>query len=79
GIVGGIVGECVRSGKTLADLRLEDWRRYHSSFGNDVFSRLDAKSSILSKTVEGGTGRKQVKKRIEALERLRSKRRKADR
>ncbi|HPL64277.1 MAG TPA: argininosuccinate lyase [Syntrophales bacterium] len=79
GIVGGIVGECVRSGKTLADLRLEDWRRYHSSFENDVFSRLDAKSSIMSKTVEGGTGRKQVKKRVEALERLRSKRRKADR
>lgn len=78
-IVGGIVGDCVRSGKGLADLSLEEWRRYHESFAEDIFRCLDVKNSIMAKSVEGGTGLKQVMKRIRALEKLRAKREKADR
>lgn len=67
-IVGRMVGDCVRTGRELADLALDDFRKYAAEFGPDVKSVLAVERSVNARTLTGGTGKKAVLKRIKEIE-----------
>jgi len=59
-VVGGIAAECERSGKTLGELSVADYRRHSKLFAKDVTVLLAARSSIEEKSSEGSTSTRHV-------------------
>ncbi len=68
GIVGRIVADCIRSGRSLQELDLDTFRRYAREFGPDLKKVLNAAGSVNSRQTTGGTGRRAVLKRIKQIE-----------
>ncbi|KKM26060.1 hypothetical protein LCGC14_1588700 [marine sediment metagenome] len=64
-IVGTIVKECLKEGKSLQELSLENYQKYSSLFQKDVFERIKLESCVFSKESAGGTGKKSLAKQIE--------------
>jgi len=67
GIVGRIVAYCIDEGKSFPDLRLEDFRRFHDGFDEEVLSLLTPEASVARKRTQGSTAPSEVARRIEAL------------
>jgi argininosuccinate lyase len=68
GIVGELVAFCVREKKSLTDLSLKEFRRFHPGFEKDIFGRLTARQSVNARRVIGGTAEDAVLKRIGEIE-----------
>lgn len=64
-IIGTIVKQCLKQGKSLPDLELEEYQKYSSLFQKDVFKRIKLESCVFSKESAGGTGKKSLSKQIE--------------
>jgi argininosuccinate lyase len=64
-IIGTIVKQCVKQGKSLPDLDLQKYQKYSSLFQKDVFERIKLESCVFSKESAGGTGKKSLAKQIE--------------
>lgn len=64
-IIGTIVKQCLKQGKSLPDLELEEYQKYSSLFQKDVFERIKLESCVFSKESAGGTGKKSLSKQIE--------------
>lgn len=64
-IIGTIVKQCLKQGKSLPDLELEEYQKYSSLFQKDVFERIKLESCVFSKESAGGTGKKSLAKQIE--------------
>ena len=58
-MIGTLVGQCVREGKTFADLTDADWAAVHPVFAEEK-PPLDAISSIAGRDVPGGTAANRV-------------------
>ncbi len=70
-IIGTIVKECLKEGKSLKELSLENYQKYSSLFQKDVFERIKLESCVFNKESAGGTGKKSLAKQIkEAREKL---------
>ncbi len=67
-IVGHIVAHCLKSKKTFADLRLNDFQRFYAGFKSDIASRLSLENSVNARNHRGGTATKAVKERIQEFE-----------
>jgi len=65
GVVGRAVRDCFDSSRTLFDLTLEDWRRYHPAFDEDVFEVLDLQRAVDRRRTYGGTARSEVRRQLE--------------
>jgi len=63
-IVGTIVKECLKEGKSLQELSLENYQKYSSLFQKDVFERIKLESCVFNKESAGGTGKKSLAKQI---------------
>ena len=71
-IIGTIVKECLKEGKSLKELSLENYQKYSSLFQKDVFERIKLESCVFNKESAGGTGKKSLAKQIkEARKKLR--------
>ncbi|MHB8769741.1 MAG: argininosuccinate lyase [Syntrophales bacterium] len=68
GIVGKIVAYCIEQDKALTDLSLNEFRRFYSGFGKDLFGCLTARQSVNSRRVPGGTAEATVRRRIREIE-----------
>jgi argininosuccinate lyase len=70
----GVVGEIVRfaetGGRALNALRLDEFRRFHAAFEEDVFEVFDPGRSVLRKTTSGSTHPAEVKKQIRKAKRI---------
>jgi len=67
-IVGEVVKYCIDKGKTLSDLRLRELQKFHKGFERDVYRVFQVDYSINARDLPGGTAKKAVLKRIEAIE-----------
>jgi len=63
-IIGTIVKKCLKEGKSLKDLSLEDYQKHSPLFQKDVFERIKLESCVFNKESAGGTGKKSLAKQI---------------
>ncbi len=68
-ITGQAVAYCIREGKGLEDLSLEEWRRFSNRFGEDIKEVVSVYSSLKSRDTEGGTAPRRVKAGLRAARR----------
>jgi argininosuccinate lyase len=66
-IVGTIVKTCLRKGKTLADVSVEEYKDYSPLFGRDVIDVIPVRRSVERRVSRGGTAPEQVKMQIKAV------------
>ncbi len=67
-ISGGIVRDCIKSGKTLDGLTLSEYKAYSDTFGEDVFEEISLEACIKKRISEGGTGYDSVNAQIAYVE-----------
>ncbi len=63
--VGEIVGYCVRKGKVLEELTIEEYKGFCESFEPDLYSAIDLKTCVRKRTSAGGTGLASIDTQIE--------------
>jgi argininosuccinate lyase len=72
-VVGELVLECEKAGKTLQDLTAEDLVHAHELFGEDALEAVDIDEVVRRRTTQGGTGHDAVREQMKlAQERLRA-------
>lgn len=65
-IVGNIVQHCIREGKTLEHLTLEEWRQFQPVFEADILEILTPRAAVDRRATFGGTARSEVTRQIAA-------------
>ncbi len=68
-VVGRLVAQAAREGKTLAELPLEVLRAAHPRFDESAYEALDMERAVERRDLPGGPARRRVLEAIEALER----------
>ena len=63
-VVGEIVKYCLVKNLLLKDLKIDEFRKFHPKFDEDVFVDLEPLNVVKSRTSEGGTGFAQVEKEV---------------
>ena len=63
-ISGQIVGACIRDGRVLEDLSLEEYRQFDEAFEEDVYDAIDLDACVRRRISEGGTAVASVEKQI---------------
>ena len=63
-IIGTIVKECLKEGKSLKELSLENYQKHSPLFQKDVFERIKLEWCVFNKESAGGTGKKSLAKQI---------------
>ena len=63
-IVGGIVGECVRSGRTLEEVPLDEYRTYSPVFEDDLYEEISLETCIRKRISRGSTGYASVEEQL---------------
>ena len=64
-IVGGMVRQASESGRSLADLGLEELRLHSDVFDTEALELLGADMSLKLRNIEGGTGPEAVRDQLE--------------
>jgi argininosuccinate lyase len=64
GIVGTLVAHCEEQNKKLAELVLDEFKRYCSAIETDVYEHLGAGKVVSRYVTEGAAGPKQAKEQI---------------
>ncbi len=64
-IVGSIVGDCIKNGKTLEDLKIEEYKAYSEVFENDLYNEIDLATCVNKRVSKGGTSVVSVEAQIE--------------
>ena len=67
-IVGGIVGDCVRSGKSLDEVTLEEYKAYSEVFDSDLYNEISLETCVNKRISKGGTGKESVLSQIAYVE-----------
>ena len=67
-IVGGIVGHCVKAGKTLEDLTLSEYREYSPVFEEDLYGEISLETCIRKRISRGSTGYASVEEQLKYVE-----------
>jgi argininosuccinate lyase len=63
-IVGRLVLQCEKSGRTLQDLTLEELQATSAAFGDDALGAVDLDAVVSRRFIEGGTGHEAVKAQL---------------
>ena len=63
-VVGEIVKYCLERKILFKNLKIEDFKKFHPKFEEDVFLSLEPHNVVKSRTSEGGTGFTQVEKEV---------------
>ena len=64
-VVGEIVKYCLERKILFKDLKINELKKFHSKFDEDVFMDLEPLNVVRSRTSEGGTGFSQVEKEVD--------------
>ena len=65
--VGDIVNYCVKNGKTLDEMKIEEYKTFSSVFENDLYAAIDLINCVEKRVSKGSTGFSSVKKQIEKV------------
>ena len=63
-VVGEIVKYCLERKLLLKNLKIDEFKKFHPEFDEDVFLDLEPFNVVKSRTSEGGTGFTQVEKEV---------------
>ena len=63
-VVGEIVKYCLEKKVLFKNLKLEDFKKFHTDFEEDIFENLDPVNVVKSRISQGGTGFSQVEKEV---------------
>ena len=66
-IVGTIVGECVKNGRVLDEIPIEEYKKHSELFDSDLFNEISLKTCVKKRISAGGTGIDSVNKQIEYI------------
>ena len=66
-IVGTIVAECIRSGKTLDEMTLDEYKAHSETFESDLYDEISLETCVAKRISAGGTGYESVKHQIEIV------------
>ena len=69
-IVGSIVGDCIKNGKTLEDLKIEEYKAYSEVFENDLYNEIDLTTCVNKRVSKGGTSVVSVEAQIEYVKEI---------
>ncbi|MBR2498463.1 MAG: argininosuccinate lyase [Clostridia bacterium] len=64
-ICGQIVGDCIKNGKVLETLSIEEYKNYSELFESDLYNEISLTTCVNKRISEGGTSPKSVEKQIE--------------
>jgi argininosuccinate lyase len=64
-ICGQIVGDCIKAGKVLETLTIEEYKTYSDLFEQDLYNEISLETCVNKRISEGGTSPKSVEKQIE--------------
>ena len=67
-IVGKIIAYCIKNKKELAELKLEDYKKYYSGFASDIQDVIRLENAVNSRKHQGGTATATVLERIKEIE-----------
>ena len=62
--VGEIVGYCVKNGKVLEELTIDEYKSFCETFELDLYTAIDLKTCVQKRTSAGGTGLASIEKQI---------------
>lgn len=68
--VGALVAYCIDNGKTLADLTLDEVRRFAPKAPDDIASMLTVEASVAARTSAGGTAPGEVRRQLRKARRI---------
>ena len=63
-VVGEIVKYCLERKILFKNLKIDEFKKFHSEFEEDVFVELEPLNVVKSRTSEGGTGFSEVEKEV---------------
>ena len=63
-ISGSIVADCIRTGRTLEELTLDEYKAYSELFDGELYSAIDLDNCVKKRISEGGTSVESVEKQI---------------
>ena len=66
-ISGALVKQCIREGKTLDTLSLEEYRQASALIEEDVYTHIDLSTCVSKRVSAGGTSVQSVEKQIAAV------------
>lgn len=69
-VVGTLVGTCVKQGKGLTDLTLEEFKVYSDVFEQDVYEAIDLNTCVKERSVIGGPAPEEVSRQIRVVEKF---------
>ena len=69
-IVGSIVGDCIKNGKTLEDLSINEYKAYSEVFENDLYTEIDLTTCVNKRVSKGGTSVVSVESQIEYVKEI---------
>ncbi len=69
-IVGSIVGDCIKNGKTLEDLSIEEYKAYSEVFDTDLYKEIDLETCVNKRVSKGGTSVVSVQAQIEYVKEI---------
>jgi len=73
GIVGKIVRDCIKNGKTLQGMSASDYKAYSEAFGDDIVLAVSAEACMNARTSYGGASPENVKEEIKSVKKRLSK------
>jgi argininosuccinate lyase len=68
GIVGAAVADCEKQHKKLAELTLDEFKRYSDTIQSDIYQSLTAANVVAAYVTEGAAGAEEAKKQIQYWE-----------
>ena len=66
-ISGTIVGDCIKNGKVLETLTLEEYKQYNELFEEDLYNEISLETCMNKRTSEGGTSVASVEAQIKYI------------
>jgi argininosuccinate lyase len=69
-IVGTIVGKCVKEGKTLDEIPLDEYKSFSDVFDSDLYDEISLETCIRKRISKGSTGYDSVSEQIKYVEGL---------
>ncbi len=69
-IVGTIVGECVKNGKVLDELSLDEYKKHSEIFDEELYCEISLETCVNKRISKGGTGPESVESQIKYLEEI---------
>ncbi|NLN61122.1 MAG: argininosuccinate lyase [Deltaproteobacteria bacterium] len=70
GIIGRLVAYCIGAKRTLSEITLEEYRRFHPAFDEDIFQAISVESSVNARESAGGTAERNILKKLSEIEEI---------